>query len=422
MSQLQEQPTNDIPSTPHDIQIQDYLYDLPEARIASFPLPERDAAKLLIYRKGQIGESVFHQLPDLLPDNALLLFNDTRVIQARMKFQNKTGDSIEVFCLEPLLPVDYVQNFSAQGTVHWKSLIGNNRKWKDESLIKHITTPAGEVTLQVDRIGRFHDAFEVAFSWNLPITFAEVLYYAGIIPLPPYLRRESTVEDETRYQTVYAREKGSVAAPTAGLHFTDRVLQALKEKNIDLQFATLHVGAGTFKPVQPGPLRAHHMHQEHIYLSRDTIEALYQALQKNQPIIPVGTTSLRILESLYWLSESITERNLNGEEPFVAQVEQWAPYAAGSGKMSPQHALKRLLDYLDAHSIRNLEGSTTLLIAPGYSFRLASGLITNFHQPGSTLLLLIAALIGPSWRSVYQYALEREFRFLSYGDSSLILP
>ena len=408
------------PIHPRNIHIQDYRYDLPDERIARFPLPERDAAKLLVYRQGDIQESVFRELPDLLPAGALLLFNDTRVIQARIRFQTQAGDPIEVFCLEPLRPGDYILNFSSPGPVRWKALIGNNRKWKEGTLSKTISTPSGDAVLTATRLGRYHDAFELEFAWNQPLVFAEVLHYAGIIPLPPYLKRDSTQEDTERYQTVYAREDGSVAAPTAGLHFTERVFQGMDAKRIEVQFATLHVGAGTFKPVQAGPVGAHHMHQEHISMPRSTIEALRNALRDKRPIIPVGTTSLRILESLFWAAEGLDSADPHA--PFFAEVDQWAPYENAAGQISPLDALDRLLERLHTKQQDALEGNTRILIAPGYRFQLASGLITNFHQPESTLLLLIAALIGLDWKRVYDHALQHHFRFLSYGDSSLLLP
>ena len=408
------------PIHPRDIHIQDYRYDLPDERIARFPLPERDAAKLLVYRQGDIQESVFRELPDLLPAGALLLFNDTRVIQARIRFQTQAGDPVEVFCLEPLLPGDYILNFSSPGPVRWKALIGNNRKWKEGSLSKTISTPSGDAVLTATRLGRYHDAFELEFAWNQPLVFAEVLHYAGIIPLPPYLKRDSTQEDTERYQTVYAREDGSVAAPTAGLHFTERVFQRMEAQRIEVQFATLHVGAGTFKPVQAGPVGAHHMHQEHICMPRTTIEALRNALQDKRPIIPVGTTSMRILESLFWAA--VAPATADPHAPLIADVDQWMPYENHTTQPTPLEALDRLLERLHAKQQDALEGNTRILIAPGYRFHLSSGLITNFHQPESTLLLLIAALIGPDWRRIYDHALQNQFRFLSYGDSSLLLP
>lgn len=406
---------------PQDIHIQEYQYDLPEDRIAHFPLAQRDASKLLVYRAGEIEETLFSQLPEAIPASACLLFNDTRVIQARLHFQTEAGHTVEVFCLEPIAPAEYAQNFSAQQRVRWKGLIGNNRKWKNGTLRKRVDTPTGIAWLQVARIGQYHDAFEVEFTWEAPLAFAEILHHAGVIPLPPYMQRESTEEDTQRYQTVYAREKGSVAAPTAGLHFTEPILRRLEENEATIHFVTLHVGAGTFKPVQPGPLSAHHMHQEYITISRRTIEAISQAVHAGRPVIPVGTTSLRVLESLFWFAARLWEKTDDGQ-PFHLDIDQWEPYQEGRKLPTATEALDALLQAMNAQQHETLEGYTRLLIAPGYPFQLSTGLITNFHQPGSTLLLLIAALIGPSWKSVYQYALARDFRFLSYGDSSLLLP
>lgn len=407
--------------SPQHLHIQAYQYELPEDRIAHYPLAQRDASKLLIYRGGDIQDTLFSRLPEAIPEGALLIFNDTRVIQARLHFQTQAGHTVEVFCLEPIAPAEYVQNFSAQQEVRWKSLIGNNRKWKNGTLEKLIDTPAGKVALRVARIDQYHDAFEVVFSWDAPLAFAEILHYAGVIPLPPYLRRESTAEDSQRYQTVYAREKGSVAAPTAGLHFTTSIFQQLEAKKAEVHFVTLHVGAGTFKPVQPGPLSAHQMHQEYITVTRTSIEAMAEAVRAGRPILPVGTTSLRVLESLYWFAARLFESG-DIDASLQLDIDQWEPYQEGRILPTPTEAFDYLVQVLNSRRQDTVEGYTRLLIAPGYSFQLTNGLITNFHQPGSTLLLLIAALIGPSWKSVYQYALDHDFRFLSYGDSSLLLP
>lgn len=404
---------------PKEIQIEDYNYTLPEERIAKFPLEERDASRLLVYREGAIRETVFRELPDWLPSNAVLFFNNTRVIHARLRFHTPAGDAVEVFCLEPLSPAEYQQNFSAAHPVIWKALIGNNRKWKTGTLQMTVPTPEGAFVFEAERLGRLEDAFEVRFSWEGTLAFGEMLHYAGVIPLPPYLHRESMEIDEDRYQTVYAEEEGSVAAPTAGLHFTERVLNELSSRGVELQYLTLHVGAGTFKPVHAGALANHHMHQEQWHIQRETLEALARALQQGRPVYAVGTTSLRVLESLYWAGACL-DPGTDDPAPLDMNISQWAPYEPGAGDISAYQAVARLLEALEARDQHTLEGHTQLLIAPGYTLRIARGIITNFHQPQSTLLLLIAAIIGDRWREVYQYALDHDFRFLSYGDSSLL--
>ena len=405
---------------PREIDIAAFDYELPEERIAKFPLEERDASRLLLHQNGAIKEGIFRDLPSLLEPGTVLVFNNTRVIHARLHFHTERGDEIEIFCLEPLIPAEYQQNFSALQTVTWKTLIGNNRKWKNGLLQITVQTPGGSVVLQAERLGRREDAFEVRFSWNEPLAFGEILHYAGVIPLPPYLNRESTGLDEDRYQTVYAAQEGSVAAPTAGLHFTDRVLQALEQKGVQTLYLTLHVGAGTFKPVGSGPLANHHMHQEQWYIGKDTLQALSDALHQGKKIIAVGTTSMRVLESLYWAGIRYVA-DTSSFMPRQVTIDQWAPYQQNLPDLSPAGALEKLIKALEDSGHPTLEGHTQLLIAPGYSLKITSGLITNFHQPRSTLLLLIAAVIGERWKDVYQYALENDFRFLSYGDSSLLL-
>lgn len=409
----------DIPPIPQDIDINAYDYDLPEERIAKFPLPERDASRLLIYSNTRISHRSFRELPAVLPDNALLLFNNTRVIHARLVFQRSTGARIEVFCLEPIMPVEHQQSLSSESAVSWACLIGNNKRWKEKELSLLVDTPYGQVRLFAERIAPHEDVFAVRFRWESPrpMTFGDILHYAGLIPLPPYLHRESVAADEDRYQTIYARQEGSVAAPTAGLHFTDRVLQELKDRGVDTAFVTLHVGAGTFRPVKTNRLADHPMHEEQIFVSRNTLTIIRDAVRTKRPIIPVGTTSLRTLESLYWCGVNRTSLSPGYTQPLVAQ---WTPYEKRV-IVSAEKALNQLLDGLDMQGEHMLMGSTQILIAPGYQFRLANGLITNFHQPRSTLLLLIAALVGQDWRHVYDYALLNDFRFLSYGDSSLLL-
>ncbi|MCB9276559.1 MAG: S-adenosylmethionine:tRNA ribosyltransferase-isomerase [Lewinellaceae bacterium] len=413
--------TNAVPTSPRDIRIEEYAYELPEARIALFPLEQRDASKLLLYQGGSLGQAQFRELPQHLPPGTLLLFNDTRVIHARLRFELPGGAPLEILCLEPLAPAEYQQNFSQYGPVRWKCLVGGNRKWKTGKIEKQIAAPEGTIRLTATRLARVEDAFDISFEWDQPaISFGELLALGGIIPLPPYLRRENVPSDEERYQTIYARSQGSVAAPTAGLHFTDAVFKALDAKGIGRAFATLHVGAGTFKPVKAETMEGHHMHEESFFIRRKTLEALAGALEAGKPIIPVGTTSLRVLESLYWCGASIGRQGAAAAHSSL-HVAQWEPYEQPTSLPAAQ-ALHILLDAMNTQHTEALEGHTQLIIAPGYRFRLANGLITNFHQPHSTLLLLIAALVGDDWRRIYQYALDNGFRFLSYGDSSLLLP
>jgi S-adenosylmethionine:tRNA ribosyltransferase-isomerase len=404
--------------SPKDISIQDYDYELPEERIARFPLEVRDASKLLVCKNGVITHTPFRQITEVLPPRALLLFNDTKVIHARLYFTLPNGSRLEILCLEPLSPVEYQLNFSSMQTVRWKCLVGGNRKWKSGEIIQEVKTEGGKVQLKATRLTRLEDAFDIQFEWdNSSLAFGELLAMAGIIPLPPYLNREAEASDKDRYQTVYAQEQGSVAAPTAGLHFTETVFSSLKENGFDRLFLTLHVGAGTFKPVKAERLEGHHMHQESIYISKEKIEQLLEAISTNRPIIPVGTTSMRLLESLYWHGVQL----LSGEDLSYVSVRQWIPYESDLDATAVQ-SLQAILSRMDRDGQHTLQGHTELIIAPSYEFRIANGIITNFHQPRSTLLLLIAALIGDHWKNVYDYALENDFRFLSYGDSSLLLP
>ncbi len=406
-----------VMKNPQDIAIEAYDYPLPDERIARRPLPERDASKLLVYREGRIGETVFRNIAAELPPGAVLLFNDSRVIHARLRFTTPAGHAVEIFCLEPAKPADYQLSFSSHDPVHWICLVGGNRHWKDIPLSMRLATPQGEMTLQAERTGRAADGYEVRFSW-LPshLSFGEVLALGGLLPLPPYLQRDSEPDDEDRYQTIYARQEGSVAAPTAGLHFTERVFESLEATHIERLFVTLHVGAGTFKPVKTEKIGDHHMHEEMVIVGRGAIEHLLEALEQQRSIIPVGTTAMRVLESLYWHG-----LHAAGDLPPHLEVDQWAPYRAGRPEISASEALRRILAQLDVHKADTLEGHTRLLIAPGYRFRLAGGLITNFHQPRSTLMLLVAAWTGEDWRRIYDYALCHDFRFLSYGDGSLLL-
>ncbi len=400
------------------IRIEDYNYPLPEERIAKYPLAQRDSSKLLFLKGNHIEEKRFAELPGLLPENTLLLFNETRVIQARLLFQKSTGARIEIFCLEPVSPVnDFQLAFQQQPPVVWKCLVGNARRWKSGRLETVLQLKNREVRLHAEIRKRIEDAFLIAFSWEPgDVSFADILESSGLTPLPPYLHREAEETDKTRYQTVYARLNGSVAAPTAGLHFTKSILQQLEEKGIDKDKLILHVGAGTFKPVSSETIGDHVMHNEQIRVSLTTLKHLLAARQKF--VIPVGTTSVRSLESLYWMGLRL---HLGLKNPF--SVLQWDPYRLETPDgFSPQQALETLIAYLEQEKLSELKGETRLMIVPGYPFRFVRGLITNFHQPKSTLLLLVSALIGNRWKKAYDFALKHHFRFLSYGDSCLFLP
>jgi S-adenosylmethionine:tRNA ribosyltransferase-isomerase len=393
-----------------DIRIADYTYALPEARIARYPEAARDASKLLYYNKGALASYRFAGLPDLLPGNTLLVFNNTRVIPARMLFHKASGAAMEIFCLEPVAPANYEQCFGATASCVWKCTVGNLKRWKDHAAL-HKTLDVGN-DLIAEIVGKYVDYLHIRFSWTGGLSFAQVLAAGGVIPIPPYLKRDAEPQDAVRYQTVYARHKGSVAAPTAGLHFTDDMLNALKcSEKIKLSEVTLHVGAGTFRPVKTATIGAHVMHSEPFSVSR---AMLAQLQQHAGPVVAVGTTSARTLESLYFLGVQCIE----GKKP--EQVSQWEPYD-GAKTYEPRQALAALLQYMTDSRLDTLYATTQILIAPPYRFKIVNGLVTNFHQPQSTLLLLIAAFIGDDWRRIYDYALAHDFRFLSYGDSSLLI-
>ena len=397
------------------ISIEEYDYPLPEDRIAKYPLAERDASKLLVLKDDEVIESQFKHVGEFLPEDALLVFNETKVIRARLQFHKATGSRIEVFCLEP--DNDYQVAFSATSPVRWKCLIGNAKRWKEGKLSMEMTVNGETVTLCAERLNQNDQYAEIEFSW-MPETmpFASVLEAAGEIPLPPYLHRDAEPADRDRYQTVFARYDGSVAAPTAGLHFTQPLIAALHEQGFVFDEVTLHVGAGTFKPVSTETIGEHAMHSETIVVRKSLIQSLINHVGK--PIIPVGTTSTRTLESLYWIGVMLKELGL---ELRPLHVEQWFPYESHEA-LSVTEALQAIVDYLDRHDLARLEASTALMIAPGYKMRVITGLITNFHQPKSTLLLLVSALIGERWKDCYRFALDHGFRFLSYGDSCLFLP
>ena len=398
-----------------DISIEAYDYPLPEERIAKYPLPERDASKLLVLKDNKIQESQFRKVGAFLPKDTLLIFNETKVIRARLQFRKDTGSRIEIFCLEP--EQDYQVAFSAVSPVRWKCLIGNAKRWKEGRLAMPLTVAGEAVTLYAECLSRNDQGAEIEFSWSPEnLSFASVLEAAGEIPLPPYLHRDAEPDDRDRYQTVFARYDGSVAAPTAGLHFTQPLIAELREQGFQFDEVTLHVGAGTFRPVATDTIGEHAMHSETIIVRKSLIESLIR--QFGKPIIPVGTTSTRTLESLYWLGVMLKEQGL---ELRPLHVEQWFPYEDHEPLSAPG-ALQWVLDYLDKHGLTRLEASTALMIAPSYQMRVITGLITNFHQPKSTLLLLVSALIGERWQDCYRFALDHGFRFLSYGDSCLFLP
>ena len=397
-----------------NIPIADYDYPLPEERIAKFPMEQRDHSKLLCLKGDNISEHHFYNLPDLLPQDTLLVFNDTKVIHARLFFRKETGAVIEVFCLEPhQMPV--AQTFEQRERCTWTCFIGNNKKWKEGSLSGQWSVANGQFTLTATRREAVGNAWVVDFSWTGGFSFAEVIEAAGIIPLPPYLNRQAEASDATRYQTVYAHHDGSVAAPTAGLHFTPEVFAHLKEKGILTEYITLHVGAGTFKPVSTDTIGEHEMHVEPVHVTADNLRHIIA--HQGKPLIAVGTTSVRTLESLYWFGVQLQQ---NPDLDHM-HVNQWDPYTLSTAHYSLPtiQAFENILTWMERHDSDHLDGETQLMIAPGYQYRVIDGLVTNFHQPKSTLLLLVSALIGDRWHDCYRFALDHGFRFLSYGDSCL---
>lgn len=405
---------------PKHIRISEFNYPLPDERIAKFPLPVRDQSKLLLYRHGEVTEDIFTSLPDYLPANSLIIFNNTKVIQARLHFHKETGALIEVFCLEPVQPNDYALNFQQTEHAAWLCMIGNLKKWKEGVLKREITVKGKPLTLTAERGACHGTSHWVDFRWSNPeITFADILEVFGELPIPPYLNRETQESDKETYQTVYSKIKGSVAAPTAGLHFTPRVLDALREKGVALEELTLHVGAGTFKPVKSEEIEGHEMHTEYISVNRSTLEKLVAHEGK---AIAVGTTSVRTLESLYHIGVTLLH-NPNATEEDL-HVKQWQPYetALETAATPAVDALQAIIAYLDRHHMETLHSSTQIIIAPGYEYRIVKAMVTNFHQPQSTLLLLVSAFLHGDWRKIYDYALAHDFRFLSYGDSSLLIP
>jgi S-adenosylmethionine:tRNA ribosyltransferase-isomerase len=397
---------------PREIHISDYTYNLPEEKIAHYPLPERDASKLLVYQNGTIAESVYKNIADFLPENSLLVFNNTKVIHARLFFENANGGKVEVFCLEPLeANTEMASVMSRMKTIRWKCLVGRASKWKEKVLRKSVEN--FELTAEI--VDRTNDTFVVEFNWQPEhLTFAEILDKAGMMPIPPYLHRNSNEVDLTRYQTVYAKHEGSVAAPTAGLHFTEAVFESLKKKDIETAEVTLHVGAGTFKPVKSETMADHEMHAELIDVNREALEKLIAAKETKKPVVSVGTTSMRTLESLYWMG--IKAANHPTASLPDLEIKQWDVYEL----LANDNALIALLNWMKQNSLERIICKTQIIIAPPYQPKVVNALVTNFHQPNSTLLLLVAAVVGNDWKKIYDYALTHNFRFLSYGDGSLL--
>ena len=400
------------------IRISEYNYQLPDERIAKFPIAERDHSKLLVYEHGQISDDVFYHLPKYLPKNSLMVFNNTKVIQARLHFRKGTGALIEIFLLEPIVPADYEQMFQTVGSCSWSCLVGNLKKWKEGELTRQIDVNGQSFTLRASRRGEHGTGHQIDFEWDAQtVSFSEILEAVGELPIPPYLNRKTQESDKTTYQTVYSKIKGSVAAPTAGLHFTEKVLHEIDACGIDREELTLHVGAGTFKPVKSECIEGHEMHSEFISVRRQTLEKL---LQHDASAIAVGTTSVRTLESLYYIGLKLeSSPDLSEDE---LHVSQWEPYEQKGASIPATQAIQNIVEYLNRHQRSVLNTSTQIIIAPGYEYKIVKVLITNFHQPQSTLLLLVSAFLKGDWRRVYDYALSNDFRFLSYGDSSLLIP
>ena len=415
------------------IHISDYNYDLPDNRIVKFPVSPRDTSKLLVYRHGEISDDIFYNLPKYLPQKSLMVFNNTKVIQARMHFRKETGALIEVFLMEPAAPTDYELMFQTRGECSWLCMVGNLKKWKEGSLVRTFDVAGSTInfkaTMRRDSIDTTSGGtnYWVDFAWDNPqVSFAEILDAVGELPIPPYLNRETQDSDKTTYQTVYSKIKGSVAAPTAGLHFTDKVLAAIDAAGVRREELTLHVGAGTFKPVKSEEIDGHTMHTEYVCVRRDTLQTL---LDYDCCAIAVGTTSVRTLESLYYMGVKL-EANPDAAEEDL-HVCQWEPYEKADGTpvdgnlidgITPQKAISNIIAWLDKNNLKTLHSSTQIIIAPGYEYKIVKVLVTNFHQPQSTLLLLVSAFLKGDWRNVYDYALSHDFRFLSYGDSSILIP
>lgn len=399
------------------IHIKDYNYELPDERIAKYPVAQRDHSKLLIYNKGEISEDMFYNISKYLPAGSLMVFNNTRVIHARIHFKKSTGALIEVFLLEPARPSDYELMFQTRGACSWLCMVGNLKKWKEGQLSRKFNINGHEIVLSATRGKAQGTSHWIDFSWNdTEVTFTDILEAVGELPIPPYLNRESQESDNVTYQTVYSKVNGSVAAPTAGLHFTDNVLNAIDAHGIEREELTLHVGAGTFKPVKSEDISGHDMHTEYICVKRSTIENL---IKHNASAIAVGTTSVRTLESLYYIGARLDKQPEAAESQL--HITQWEPYDTHP-TIQPVDALQNIVDYLDRNGLNAIHCSTQIIIAPGYDYKIVKMLVTNFHQPQSTLLLLVSAFVHGDWKKIYDYALKHDFRFLSYGDSSLLIP
>lgn len=422
---------NEIRLSPKHLVINEFDYELPNEKIAKFPLAERDKSKLLVYKTGKIEQDIFLNLADHLPQNALIIFNNTKVIEARLLFKKDTATTIEIFCLEPCDEyADITTAMLAVNKVLWKCLVGNAKKWKDEILKKAFFANNKTIELCVRKINRQQDNFLIEFFWNDDaLSFAEVLHLAGVIPLPPYLHRDAEAADAVRYQTIYASNDGSVAAPTAGLHFTDELFKKLSTKNITKDFITLHVGAGTFKPVKTETIEAHEMHAEYFEVNIELIKNLLNYLNltagaQGKNIITVGTTTLRTLESLYWMGVKLSQQLVVNSAQKISveniSIHQWDAYEFSNINISVKESLQNVLNWMKENNQTKLIAKTQILIAPPYKLKIANALITNFHQPKSTLLLLVASVIGNDWKKLYDYALENSFRFLSYGDGCLL--
>ncbi|MEI6880874.1 MAG: S-adenosylmethionine:tRNA ribosyltransferase-isomerase [Bacteroidota bacterium] len=429
-------------NNPRDLSIKDFSYDLPDERIAQFPLEARDQSKLLVYNNSQISETLFNQLSSLLKAGYALYFNNTRVIHARIFFFKESGAKVEIMCLEPLDSSDTQVAFQQKKSATWKVMIGNSKRWKEGYLSKDLTLNQGKFNLKVEKISQHEDTYTIRFTWDADISFAEMIENAGVLPLPPYMNRDVEGEDENRYQTVYARHDGSVAAPTAGLHFTENVIQSLHSKGISTNYLTLHVGAGTFKPVKAETMQGHEMHEERIHVEKSIVEKLLnQVKAKSGRIVAVGTTSLRSLESIYWFGRRLFMQRDKWDEIEHLYVEQWEPYPlridnyelgildkeiqtqgfdSAQPELDLQTSLQAILDWMQYKDKTVLTGATQIIIAPPYKIKVADAIITNFHQPESTLLLLVSAFVGDDWKRIYEYALANDFRFLSYGDSSIL--
>ncbi len=397
-----------------NIKTADFTYDLPESKIAKYPLSVRDKSKLLVWQNSVIKNNTFNNCVEYLPENAQLIFNNTRVIHARLFFRKETGAKIEIFCLEPIKPADYQIAFQEKERVVWKCMVGNSKKWKSGKLKREVKIGEEKIVIQAEKKEQIENTFHIEFSWDKQISFAEIIEHTGTLPIPPYLNRETEEADEETYQTVYAKIDGSVAAPTAGLHFTENIFKQLSDKNISTEEITLHVGAGTFQPVKSETISGHNMHHESVIIPKNIIVGF---IDNSDKIIAVGTTSVRSLESLYWIGLQLENNSFNQNKP---EVLQWEPYE-NDAKISTTKALQNILYYLEKNNKKVIQFSTQIIILPGYNFKIISGMFTNFHQPQSTLLLLISAFLGSDWKRVYDFALANDFRFLSYGDSNLYL-